>query len=105
MGFREDRTVAEQNPRNVDDPTAEVLATFGLITMLGAVMAAVSAVVTLGQGSMALAGVLGAVAVTSFVVSLACFFADSNRAEDTALPFPSWLRTGPDTAAELSAAR
>lgn len=97
--------MAEQNARNIDDPTAEILATSGLITMLGAVMAAVVAVVALGEGSMALAGVLGGVAFVSFAVSLVCFFVDSNRADGTPLPFPSWLRTDAEAAAELSAAR
>jgi hypothetical protein len=62
-------------------------------------------VVTFGQGNMALAGVLAAVATVSFLVSLACFFSDSNRSADSPLPFPSWLRTDAEAAAELSAAR
>jgi hypothetical protein len=97
--------VAEKYTRNADDPASEVLATSGLVTIMGAVMAAVIAVVELGQGSAALAGVLGTVSAVSFVVSLACFFSDSNRAEEAPLPFPSWLRSDAEPAAELSAAR
>lgn len=104
MGLREDRTVAEQNTRNVDDPAAEILATSGLVTLLGAVMAAVIALVTLSQGSFGLAAVLGAVATVSFAVSLVCFFADSNRAEGKPLPFPTWLRTDAPAAVELAPA-
>jgi hypothetical protein len=62
-------------------------------------------VVTLGQGNVALAGVLGTVAVVSFVVSLACFVSDSNRAEQAPLPFPSWLRSDAEPATDLSAAQ
>jgi hypothetical protein len=97
--------VAEKNTRNADDPTSEFLATSGLVTIMGAVMAAVIAVVTLGQGNVALAGVLGTVAVVSFVVSLACFISDSNRAEQAPLPFPSWLRSDAEPATDLSAAQ
>jgi membrane protein implicated in regulation of membrane protease activity len=95
--------VPEQKMRNVDDPAAEILATSGLITMLGAVMAGVIAIVTLGSGSAAMAGILGAVALISFAASMVCFAADSRRSEETPLPFPSWLRTESETAAELSA--
>jgi hypothetical protein len=97
--------VPEQKMRNVDDPAAEILATSGLITMLGAVMAGVIAIVTLGSGSAAMAGILGAVALISFAASMVCFAADSRRSEGAPLPFPSWLRTESETAAELSAVR
>jgi hypothetical protein len=97
--------VAEQNVRRVDDPTAEILATSGLMTMLGAVVAAVIAIVALGSGSIATAAILGAIALFSFAASLVCFAADSNRSDETPLPFPSWLRTDAETAAELSALR
>jgi hypothetical protein len=97
--------VAEKDIRNAGDPTSEILASSGLVTIMGAVLSAVIAVVTLGQGNAALAAVLGTVAVVSFVVSLACFFSDSNRAEEAPLPFPSWLRSDAEPAAELSAAR
>jgi hypothetical protein len=88
--------------RSADDPTAEILATSGLITMLGAVMAAVIAVVALGDGSAVAGAVLGAIALLSFAASVVCFTADSKRSE-APLPFPSLLR--PETAAELSALR
>jgi hypothetical protein len=93
--------VADQNTRSNDDPTAEILATSGLVTMLGAVMAAVIAVVALGDGSIAMAGILGAVALISFAASLVLFTFDSRRSEGAPLPFPSWLRTDSETAAEL----
>lgn len=96
--------MADQNTRGTDGSASELLATSGLLTMMGSVMAAVIAIVALGQGSLALAGLLGAVAVTSFAVSLGCFFSDSNSSDDTPLPFPSWLRTEPEAAAEMSAA-
>jgi len=94
--------VTDQKTTYSDDPSAEILATGGLVTMLGAVMAAVIAVVTLGGGDLVLAGVLGTVALISFGVSLLLFSADSKRSEGTALPFPSWLRADPETAAEVS---
>lgn len=95
----------ELNTRSVDDPAAEILATGGLITMLASVVAAVIAVVALGNGSTAMAGILGVLAVLSFAGSLVCFAADSNRSDDAPLPFPSWLRTDEEPAAELSALR
>ncbi|HYO03564.1 MAG TPA: hypothetical protein VET27_17510 [Mycobacterium sp.] len=95
--------MADQNTRSVDDPAAEILATGGLITLLGAVVAAVIALVSLGDGNPAMAAIIGAVALISFAASLACFAVESNRTDDTPLPFPSWLRTEPETAAELSA--
>jgi len=98
-------TVADQKTRNVNDPAAEILATSGLITMLGAVVAAVIAVVALGDGSAATAGLLGLVALVSFAVSMLCFAADSRRSDEAPLPFPSWLRAESETAAELSALR
>jgi hypothetical protein len=87
----------------MDGPTGEVLATTGLVTMLGAVVATVIALGALSHGTMATAGLLGVVATLSFVASVVCFAADSNRSDDTPLPFPSWLRTESETAAELSA--
>lgn len=93
--------MADQNNRSVDDPTAELLATSGLVTMLGAVMAAVIAVVALGHGSVVMAGILGAGALISFAASLVLFTFDSRRSEGTPLPFPSWLRPDSETAAEL----
>ena len=75
--------MAEQNTSSVDDPSAEFLATTGLVTMLGAVVAGVIAVVTLSGGS----------APSS----------DRPLSEDGALPFPSWLRNDAEPAAELSA--
>jgi hypothetical protein len=95
--------VAEQNSSSVDNPSAEFLATSGLVTMLGAVVAGVIAVVTLSGGNVAASAALGALAALSFAVSLACFAADSGRSEDGALPFPSWLRSDAEPAAELSA--
>ncbi|MBJ7340708.1 hypothetical protein [Mycolicibacterium sp.] len=95
--------MADQNLRDTDDPASEILATGGLVMMLGSVMAAVIAVVALGDGDSTLAGILGAVALISFAASLVCFAADSNRSDDTPLPFPSWLRAESETAAELSA--
>lgn len=95
--------MAEQDDRGIDGPTGEVLATTGLVAMLGAVVAAVIAFGALGHGSMATAGLLGFFAILSFVVSVVCFAADSNRSDDAPLPFPSWLRTESETAAELSA--
>jgi hypothetical protein len=89
--------------RSVDDPTAEFLATSGLITLLGAVVAAVISVVALGNGSLVMAGVLGGTALISLAASLACFATDSRRSEEAPLPFPSWLRADCETAAELSA--
>ena len=95
--------MAEQDDRGIDGPTGEVLATTGLVTMLGAVVASVIACGALAHGTMATAGFLGVVAFLSFVASVACFAADSNRSDDAPLPFPSWLRAEPETAAELSA--
>ncbi|GLP79724.1 hypothetical protein [Mycobacterium antarcticum] len=95
--------MADQHTRGVDDPAAEILATGGLVTLLGSVMAAVIAVVYLGDGNLAMAALLGSVALVSFVGSLVCFAADSNRSDGAPLPFPSWLRTESETAAELPA--
>ena len=97
--------MAEQSTRSADEPTSEVLPTVGLVMLLGAVMGSVGALVALSQGNASLAGVLGAVVALSFVVSLVCFFSDSNRVADTPLPFPSWFRTAADGATELSPAR
>jgi len=94
--------VTDQKTRHSDDPSAELLATAGLVTMLGAVLAAVIAVVTLGGGNLLLAGALGSVALISFAVSLVLFTVDSKRSEGAPLPFPSWLRAEPETAAEIS---
>jgi len=94
--------VTDQKTRYNDDPSAELLATAGLVTMLGAVLAAVIAVVTLGGGNLLLAGALGSVALISFAVSLVLFTVDSKRSEGAPLPFPSWLRAEPETAAEVS---
>jgi hypothetical protein len=94
--------VTNQKTTYSDDPSAEILATGGLVTMLGAVMAAVIAVVTLGGGNLVLAGVLGTVALISFAASLVLFSVDSRRSEGAPLPFPSWLRAEPETAAEVS---
>ncbi|TPG35826.1 hypothetical protein [Mycolicibacterium hodleri] len=93
--------MADQSLRDTDDPAAEILATGGLITLLGTVVATVIAVVALGDGDSALAGILGAVALISFAASLVFFAADSNRSEGAPLPFPSWLRTESETAAEV----
>ncbi|GLP78560.1 hypothetical protein TUM20983_56700 [Mycobacterium antarcticum] len=95
--------MANEHTRGVDDPAAEILATGGLITLLGSVVAAVIAMVYLGDGNLAMAALLGSVALVSFVGSLVCFAADSNRSDDAPLPFPSWLRTKSETAAELPA--
>jgi hypothetical protein len=103
MSVRRDITVVDKSTRGVDDPTSEILATTGLITMLGAVLAAVIAAATLGEGSAAMAGIFGAVALLSFAVSLMCFAVDSNRGAEAPLPFPSWLRTEAETPTELSA--
>jgi hypothetical protein len=70
--------------------------------MLGAVMAGVIAVVTLGGGNLLMAGALGSVALISFAASLVLFTFDSKRSEGAPLPFPSWLRAEPETAAEVS---
>ena len=93
--------MTEQSTRAVDQPTSEILATSGLLTMLGAVVAAVIGLVSLSQGDLGLAVILGAVALVVFGVSLGCFFLDSNRAEEEPLPFPSWLRRDAVVAAEL----
>ncbi len=95
--------MVDQNTRGVDGPRSEVLATIGLMTMLGSVLGAVIAVVALGSGSAALGAILGAIAVISFGTSLACFAIDSARSEGAPLPFPSWLRTETEPAAELPA--
>jgi hypothetical protein len=95
--------VADRNTGSVDDPAGEFLATTGLITMLGAVFAAVIAVVELSGGNLAISVGLGALAVFSFAASLVCFAVDSNQADGAPLPFPSWLRADPEPAAELSA--
>jgi hypothetical protein len=98
--------VPEQKIRSVDDPSTEVLATFGLITMVASVVTGVIAVVALGGGGgVAPAAGLATLAVLSFVVSLVCFAADSNRSEGTPLPFPSWIRTDAEPTAEFSALR
>jgi hypothetical protein len=94
--------MAVHDTRGDDDPTAEILATSGLVTMLGSVMAAVIAVVALGGGNLAMAGILGAVALISFATSLVLFTLDSKRSEGAQLPFPSWLRTDSETAAETA---
>ena len=94
--------MTDQKTKYSDDPSAELLATAGLVTMLGAVMAGVIAVVTLGGGNILLAGALGSVALISFAASLVLFTFDSKRSEGAPLPFPSWLRAEPETAAELS---
>ncbi|BBZ30057.1 hypothetical protein MMAD_43520 [Mycolicibacterium madagascariense] len=94
--------MADHSNRTGDDPTSEFLATSGLLTMLGAVVATVIGIVALGNGAIATAGTLGAVALLSFVASLACFAADSNRSEEAPLPFPSWLRAEAEPAAEAS---
>ncbi|MDX1890412.1 hypothetical protein [Mycolicibacterium sp. 050158] len=91
--------MAEQTSRRTDDPTAEFLATIGLVAMLGSVVAAVIAVVELGNGNVTTGGILGVVALLGFLASLLCFAADSNRSDGTPLPFPSWLRTEPETPA------
>lgn len=91
--------MADHSNRNGDDPTSEFLATSGLLTMLGAVVATVIGIVALGSGGFATAGILGAVALLSFVASLVCFAADSNRSDETPLPFPSWLRSDAEPAA------
>jgi len=49
--------------------------------MIGSVMAAVIAVVAFGEGSVATAGMLGAVAMISFAASLVLFAFDSRRSE------------------------
>ena len=94
--------MTDQKTRYSDDPSAELLATAGLVTMLGAVLAAVIAVVTLGGGNLMMAGALGSVALISFAASLVLFTLDSRRSEGAPLPFPSWLRTDAETAAEVS---
>ena len=94
--------MTDQKTSYSDDPSVEILATAGLVTMLGAVMATVIAVVTLGGGNLMMAGVLGTVALISFAVSLVLFSVDSKRSEGDSLPFPSWLRAEPETAAEAS---
>ena len=94
--------MTDQKTKYGDDPSAELLATAGLVTMLGAVMAGVIAVVTLGGGNILLAGALGSVALISFAASLVLFTFDSKRSEGAPLPFPSWLRAEPETAAEVS---
>ena len=96
--------MTEQSPRPADQPTSEILATGGLLTMLGAVVAAVIGLVSLGQGDLGLAVILGAVAVVVFGVSLSCFFLDSNRAEEQPLPFPSWLRRDVEVVDQLAPA-
>lgn len=93
--------MTDRNSRTAGDPTAEVLATTGLVTMIGAVMAGVIAVVALGDGSAMVGAILGVVALLSFAASVVCFAVDSRRSEEAPLPFPSLLR--PETAAELSA--
>ena len=95
--------MADQKTGRGGDPFAEVLATSGLVTMLGAVLAAVIAIVTFGHGDVLFASLLGLAALVSFAISVACFFSDSNRVDDAALPFPSWLRTDADPAPELAA--
>lgn len=94
--------MTDQKTKYSDDPRAEILATAGLVTMLGAVMAGVIAVVTLGGGDLLMAGALGSVALVSFAASLVLFSFDSKRSEGAPLPFPSWLRAEPETAAEVS---
>ena len=94
--------MTDQKTKYSNDPSAELLATAGLVTMLGAVLAGVIAVVTLGGGNLLMAGALGSVALISFAVSLALFSADSKRSEGAPLPFPSWLRAEPETAAEIA---
>lgn len=93
--------MTEQSPQ----PTSEIVATSGLLTLLGAVLATVISLVSLGQGDLGSAGLVGALAVVSFAVSLGCFFSDSNRAEEEPLPFPSWLRREAKAVGELSPAQ
>jgi len=94
--------VSEPKTTYSDDPSAEFLATAGLLTMLGTVVSGVIALVSLGAGHAMSAAILGTVAMLSFALSLVLFSIDSKRSEGGALPFPSWLRTEPDTAVEIA---
>ncbi|MCV7419428.1 hypothetical protein H7K45_02645 [Mycobacterium yunnanensis] len=95
--------MTEQKTTYNDDPSAEFLATAGLVTMLGTVVSGVIALVSLGAGHAMSAAILGTVALLSFALSLFLFSVDSKRSEGGALPFPSWLRAEPETAAEVAA--
>lgn len=94
--------VRDTTPR-VGDPANEILATSGLLMLLGAVVVAAVAVFSVGHGNMAAAGTLAVVAAAVFAGSLVCFAADSRRAEEAPLPFPSWLQTDAVATSELGA--
>jgi hypothetical protein len=76
------------------DPVAEVVATAGLLLMFVAVIGIVMGAASFGLGGDVFAISCCAIAVLSFLGSLACFIFDGKRLDhaQTALPFPSTLR-------------
>jgi uncharacterized membrane protein len=86
--------MADQEVGGFDDPVAELVATLGLLLMFVAVIGLVMGVTSFGLGGDVFAVVCCAIAVISFVGSVACFVVDGKRldAAKDALPFPSMLR-------------
>jgi hypothetical protein len=60
-----------------DDPMTEIAASAGLLLMFVAVIGVVMGTAVLGAGSVALAGLVIGMALTSFIASLACFIVDA----------------------------
>jgi hypothetical protein len=72
----------------------EVTATAGLLLMFAAVIGVVMGLAVFSGGAILFATVVLAMALTSFIASLACFVVDARRLErsEVTLPFPSMLR-------------
>ncbi|HEV7420177.1 MAG TPA: hypothetical protein VGO30_10050 [Mycobacterium sp.] len=89
-----DIIMADDEVVGAQDPVAEVVATAGLLLMFVAVIGIVMGVTSFGLGGNVFAAVCCAVALVSFVGSLACFIADGKRldAAEAALTLPSALR-------------
>jgi hypothetical protein len=79
---------------DVEDPIAAVLATLGLLLAFVSVISLVVGVASFGLGGTVFATISCAIAVVSFIGSVACFVIDGKRiaAAEEALPFPSMLR-------------
>lgn len=86
--------MVDQDAGGLEDPIAAVLATLGLLLMFVAVISLVMGMASFGLGGHVFGTISCAIAVTSFVGSLACFVIDGKRlaAAEEALPFPSMLR-------------
>lgn len=86
--------MVEREFGDAEDPIAAVLATLGLLLMFVSVISLVMGVTSFGLGGGVFAVLCCAIAVISFVGSLACFVIDGKRlaAAEEVLPFPSMLR-------------